>query len=517
MSTPTLTDSPETAAPASIAADLSHCAERTRTVVESLGLTRSHLLRLIGRATPERLAALDTLLGLGRRTRRTAIREVLVKLEDRLDVDLGSDQLRGGAARVGAHLASVFGAILGIGCGYIVIGGLLEGDSLMLGDSAGPMGLVIFLGVLALLATFEALHVSAAILKIADLGALSEKYPRAAELHRRFHTDDGLARFLAGRQLIVVGTVFLCSSLSSFPDLTYLPFTDIPLPSMLLPLIVIGMPGALFVLWYGQLAPQFIATRHAVQLTNTRLAGFAFRLAYGLEAAGLARVGFWVAAWDTTTEKIPFSAALRWRQSAEEVDGVGIVGLVRDWTVDAAGVELRATSTQRVYETGLTAVTDGSMLIPGAPAQLRLEAEGAGASGRPVQLAPTEHREELLPTGARRFHKPLVSAIGSFDEGDTLLIRLAAKYTSGVGQDVVHVEHPVRFVAFLVTPTAMPREMAPATLRTFNVGTGLGDLTEIAAEPVEPVEGPDGVPVLNHVIDFPPPNTLYVLDWEVVL
>jgi hypothetical protein len=513
MPTATLEETPQPTA-RRLPDDLSHCARLLQAAVGSLNLTRPYLLQLIGGATQDRIEALDVLLGSGREARRNAIREVLTKLEDRLDVELGSDQLQGWATRTGRHLASALGAALGIACCYLVVGGLLEGDSLMLGDSSGPAGLGLFGLVLAILATFEALHVSAAILKIADLGALAEKHPRAAALHRRFHTDDGLARFLAGRQLVVVGTVFLCSSLSSFPGMETLPFTDVSIPPFFHPFLAIGLPGALFVLWFGQLAPQFIATRHAVQLTDTRLAGLAFRLAYGIEAAGLARVGFWASAWDKATEKIPFSAALRWRQAAEEVDGVGVVGVVRDWRAGSNGYELRATTTLRVYQAGLASLTDGSMLVPGVPSQLQLDAEGSRADGEHIGLMPTDHREEILPTGDRCFHKPLVRAIGSYRRGDTLRVNLTAQYSEQVWHDVVHVEHPMRFVSFLVTPEAVPQTMRPATLRSFHVGDDLGDLTELASEAIEPVIGPDGISMIDHVIDFPAPHTLFILDWE---
>jgi hypothetical protein len=495
--------------------NLDRYAKRLRSTVNELGISRTQLVQLLNGPSPAELGALDAMLSGGSAAGRDAVREVLIRLEDRLGANLGSGELCSRLDLVGKHLASVVGGILGVFCCYIIVGGLLAGQSLLLGNGAGPAALLLFMAVLAVLATFEALHVSAAILKIADLGALAERHPRAAALHRRFHTDDGLARFLAGRQLVVVGTVFLCSSMSSFPNMTELPFTSIPVPPQLHPLLVVGMPGALFVLWFGQLAPQFIATRHAVKLTDTRLAGLAFRLAYGFEAAGLARVGFWASAWDTTAERIPFSAALLWKQAAEDVDGVGAVGLIRDWSVDSESAELRATSALRVYKAGSTSITDTSMLVPSAPSSLTLEADARRGDGGAIDLLPTERREEDLAGGDRRFHVPLTSAIGSFRPGDVLRVKLAAKYGSPVWQDIVHVDEPVRFVAFLVRPSCRPREMPPATLRTFEVGDGIGDVTEISAESIEPTDGPDGVPMFSHVVDFPLPKTLFVLEWRV--
>jgi hypothetical protein len=495
-------------------ADIARSTSEVEAATNGLGLRPSDLQQLVAAETSDQETAVGFLLG-GSRPKLGALRDVLERLEDRLGRDLGAAELISPAGRAGRRLADIVGAVTGLACGYIVIGGLIDGQSLLLGHGSGPLGLLLFLFVLLVLAMFEALHVAAAMLKIADLGAVAARYPRAAALHRRFRTDHGLARFLAGRQMVVIVTVFFCSPLSSFPHLTTWPLTDIPLPGVIRPLVAVGMPGALFVLWLGQLLPQFLATKHAVGLTDSRVVGLAFRLAYMLEASGLARSGFWLASWDRGGEDIPSSAALRWKQAATEIDGFGNVGLIREWLTSSSGTRLTASSSIAVFRPGIASLTDGSMLIPGSPARWVLEASGSNDDGA-VALVPSDYREETLPTGDRRFHKPLMSAVGSFKPGDALQLQLQAEYTSAVGQDLVHVERPVRFLIFRVMPDAAPHSITAATLRTFAVGDGLGDLTE-SAWPlrIEPVTGPGGLPVLQHVVDFPSPNTLYVLDWEI--
>jgi hypothetical protein len=501
--------------------DLERSAARVRVALEHEGLTMADLRQLVGARDAEQLRALDYLAGATSAgempaTGRSVVRDMLIRLEDELGLDLGSRQLAGLGTRVGRRAADVVGALVGLACGWIVIGGLIEGDSLLLGPRAGVAGLALFGLVLSLLGLFEALHTSATMLKIADLSALAERYPRAASLHRHFRTDHGLARFLAGRQMVVVFTVFVCSPLSSFPELTHWPLTGVPLPGPMHPLVAIGMPGALFVLWIGQLVPQFLATRRAVALTNARIVAAAFRLTYLLEGAGLARPGFWLVAWDRSTASIPSSPARRWEQSAQEVDGYGTVGMMRDWLVGPSATELHAASTIRMYRDGIATITDGSLLLPGAPVRLMLDAFGQREG--PLPLAASEHREETLPTGDRRFHKPIMSAVGSYRTGDSLRLSLDADYRTDPGRDLVHVERPARFVSFRVAPDTDPSSMRPAVLRSYSVGDGLGDLSEL--EPplrIEPTQTPNGVPVLEHVIHFPPANTLYILDWEIEL
>jgi hypothetical protein len=498
--------------------DLDHCVDRLGALIEREGLELDDVCQLLGRMGPDQDRAVQFLLGQAPTARGSDVRDVLQRLEDHLGVYLGSRALAGRTTRIGRRAADVLGALVGILCFYIVVGGLIEGDSLLLGDSLGAGGLLVFGAVLVMLGLFEALHTSATMLKIADLGGIADRHPRAAALHRHFHTDHGLARFLAGRQMVVVFTVFICSPLSSFPHLSHWPLTDAALPGLLRPFVAVGMPGALFVLWFGQLLPQFVATRHAVRLTDARVVTAAFRLAYLLEAVGFARPGFWLASWDRTSERIPSSPALRWKQSAEELEGFGAIGVIRAWNLTLSGARLSATSTTRLYRGDMSTITDGSSLVPGAPTRLTLDAAASRSEGEALALGPSEYREEVLPSGDRRFHKPLFAAVGSLQHGDTLRLNMNAMFSDDPGRDLVHVDRPQRFVMFRVTPDVMPSIMSPGQLRRYAVGDGLGDLTEIGTPIlVEPRWTPDGLPVLEHIVRFPTPNTLYVFDWQVDL
>ncbi|HEY3827792.1 MAG TPA: hypothetical protein VGL57_01220 [Solirubrobacteraceae bacterium] len=361
------------------------------------------------------------------------------------------------------------------------------------------------------------MHTSATQLKNADLGAVANQYPRAARLHRRFRTDAGLSRFLAGRQMVVIITVFFCSPLSSFPNLDHWPLTNVPLPGVVGALVTVGMPGALFVYWFGQIIPQFLATRHAVALTNSRIVGLAFKGAFALESLGLSRPGVWIAALDRrSSTPIPSSPALRWQQATHEVDGYGVVGIVREWRLGSDTSRLNATTSMRVYQRA-SSFTDGSMLLPGAPTELVLQAD-AVRDEHALSLQATEHREEILPTGDRRFHKPILPAVGSFLHEDAIRISMGAVYSGVVGRDLVVVDRPARFVLFRVATDCLPSAVSPALLRSYRVGDGLRDVVETGSPLViEPEEGAEGRFVINALVLFPAPGTLHTLDWEVLL
>jgi hypothetical protein len=440
---------------------------------------------------------------------------VLELLEDLLGVNLGADRLSSPLVRAGRRLADVVGVVAMLFAGYIVVGGLIEGDSLLLGKSAGLTGLGLLLVMVSTLGLFEALHTSATMLKIADLGAVAERHPRAAALHRNFHSDAGLARFLAGRQMVVILTVFICSPLTSFPHLTHWPLISAELPAVVRPVIAVGLPGALFVLWFGQLAPQFLASRHAVQLTDTRIVTLAFRAAYGLESLGLARPGFWMAAWDHATQTLPGSPARRWRESAEELVGYGATAIVREWIVRSFGSELHASSSSRVFRHGINTVVDGTLLAPAGAAQIAISATAARGE-RPVPLRSTMHREEVLPSGDTRFHKAISGALGSYRSNDVLRVALDADYGTDPGRDIVYIARQVRFVLLRIEVDHVPQAITAATLRIYAVGDDLADRTELGPPVVlEPTITDEGCAVIEHVVHFPAPGTLLTLDWEV--
>ena len=497
--------------------DLHFCASKLMETAESAGLSSADLTQLLSDATEEEQAALSAIIaGDGDPPPRKATVGALVRLEDALGVDLGSSSLHGRWSGAGRRAADLIGLVLGPFCGYLVVAGLIEGDSLLLGDSVGPFGLVLFVALLALLGLYEALHTSATQLKLADLGAVADQFPRAAQLHRRFRSDSGLSRFLAGRQMVVIVTVFFCSPLASFPSLTHWPLTDAPLPGVVRALVAVGMPGALFVYWFGQIIPQFLATRHAVKLTDSRIVGLAFKGAFALESLGVARPGVWIAGLDhTTSTPIPSSAALRWQQAAGEVDGHGVVGIVRDWRIGEDGSQLSASTNIRVYQPG-SSLTDASMLVPGSPAELMLRAE-ASRGGGGLALQATDHREEILQSGDLRFHKPVLPSVGSFHENDSIRVAMTANYRGTVGHDLVIVDRPARFVLFRVATDFLPASVPPAVLRTYRIGDGLGDLDALGGERVlEPVVEADGQVVITALIAFPAPGTLHILDWEVL-
>jgi len=151
-------------------------------------------------------------------------------------------------------------------------------------DGHPALLMIIFFAVVALLAYLEGLQV--AIMALIDANRSNFRHlPRAYNNHRLAMANHGLnvQRFMVGRQFFVVFVVFLGAQLTTYSELKI----DW-LPNFLYVLIIqTGMPGVLFVLSFGQLMPQLIASTHPVTFMNLPGSWAVIHMALGFEAAGV--------------------------------------------------------------------------------------------------------------------------------------------------------------------------------------------------------------------------------------
>src|SRR4029077_15052257 len=87
-----------------------------------------------------------------------------------------------------------------------------------------------------------------------------------------------------------------------------------------------GIAGALFLLWFCQLTPQFFANRWLMHFMNNWVISKLFSAALFIEAIGVTRPGGWIAEHVPAEPTIPVSAEERYRQAVEEIEGTGTVG-----------------------------------------------------------------------------------------------------------------------------------------------------------------------------------------------
>lgn len=499
-------------------------AKELRTAAAECGLGADEVVQLLW-ADPEvrqhlshaELAAeTRRIFGESGKGRPQALALIAKRLGDAVGRTFDHKRVVGPGQRALSRLSTVVGGMIFLVVSYLVIGGLALGESHLLGDQGGVVSLVAFFASLLVLGLFEALHISVTQLKTSDLTGVALTHPLALRLHREFRDNFGIQRFLAGRQIAVIFTVFLISAITAFPDMETWPLTETSLPGVVRPLLAIGVPGAFFTLWLAQLAPQFIATERPLTLMSARVVGVAFRIALVLEAIGLGKPGFWISdALPDAEEKPPSSPGKRWAESASEVEGLGVVGIKRFWRVGPERSGLEAETITAFFGDGRQSWIDRSIMLPGAAEHLELDMTLRGQNAE-FGLFQTGLSEERLQSGDRRLHKSAIPAVGAFGPGDSLSTRLSASFAGPISRDVVHTDRPVRYLLLRVEPASEPAHMPPAHLWTYRVGDGVTDLTP-EGEPllILPSMEDRGLPVIEHVVVFPQANTLYVFEWEI--
>jgi len=160
----------------------------------------------------------------------------------------------------------------GIGNGYAA----LDGHPAVL--------FIVFIIVVTLLAYLEGLQI--AIMELQNEDRNAWRYmPRAFNNHKLATANSHLnvQRFLVGRQFFVVFVVFLAAQLTTYSDLEVA-----WLPNWLFIIIIqTGLPGVLWVLSFGQLMPQLIASTHPVVMMNLPGSWSVIQMALMFESMGV--------------------------------------------------------------------------------------------------------------------------------------------------------------------------------------------------------------------------------------
>jgi hypothetical protein len=450
----------------------------------------------------------------------SALRRLLEEIEALLDVEFDLSPLDTRRTRLGKALAEAVAVGLFVFMTYIVIGGLLERQSALLKAQSALVALVVFAALLALLAVVEALHISVTLLRLKDLNAVKDEFPRTYLLHRIFQHERGTRRFLAGRQLMVIITVFLAAQITSFPHMHTLPGTKLELPTWFRSIFLErGIAGALFVLWFGQLTPQFVANKTPKSFMNHRSIEVLFRFALFLESLGLARPGEWLSRRIEVEPQIPLSPQERYRQAVEEIEGVGTLGVKKVW-------KLSDTSASLVYErstvfarAGFQGTSDHSLSVHGDVENLRSETRLLGADGTARALSVEGPNQVRTRDGRLIISQAARPRIGTFQPRDVLLSKISLEFHRAFGVDVVSITEPTKYVMFRVVLGGSPESVDGARVQGFKGGDAF-DVGALAGrrpfvdEDLALLTDDDGAPYFEYAAFYPDVNTHYVLAWE---
>merc|ERR1712113_392946 len=134
-------------------------------------------------------------------------------------------------------------------------------------------------------------------------------------------TDEAMGRFLCGRQILVIFTVYLASQVTAFQDLTVWPFTDVPVPDFFYATVVkTGLPAAIVLFALSQLLPQLMAVSHPQLVLRLPGAIVITGLALTVEWVGLARCVSLIS--DLIRKCMPESYMVLFNKEIEEMLGV---------------------------------------------------------------------------------------------------------------------------------------------------------------------------------------------------
>jgi hypothetical protein len=446
--------------------------------------------------------------------------ESLLEVEIPDDLFKKASSIRSRLWRLGTSFFALFLLLL---LGYLVVGNLLTGQSSLI--HFGLAALVVFVCLLIFLGAVEALHISVTTLRLKDLYESREQFPRTFALHQIFRSELGTRRFLAGRQFMVITTVFFIAQLTSFPNAHRWPGTSVMIPQSLSPVLFTlflryGIAGAILVLWIAQLAPQFVANRCPQGLMNLPPITWLFKVALGIESLGLTRPGEWLSSWAPEESRIPISPEERYRQAVEQVEGWGTLGLRKCWTISSGGARVDYSSATVVNKSDVSQVADSGLLLSlesVSDLDRSWSLQSIDGSSPIGDLAIQQDEEQSLFGWWRHWNVTLIPQIGRFQPGQLVC---AAATVNGVstGEDGFLISRPTKFLFFRMKITELPTHLGNphvAIFRSENVldsdGEELKPVDEFDLDIIQ--DGSDYH--IQYTVLYPDVGTYHHIRWDV--
>jgi Silicon transporter len=448
-----------------------------------------------------------------------AFRELIREIETLLNVEIDPSALDPPWVHVVKAAPKVVAAILFVVTSYVILGGLLSGESDLISDPA--FAFLAFLFLLSLLAAVEALHISVTLLRLKDLNAVRDEYPRTFASHKIFRHEHGTERFLAGRQLFVIVTVFFAARLTSFPGMDTVPLLDWTFPEWFRKLFLeYGIAGALFLLWFGQLTPQFFANRRPKAFMNSWAIAKLFKLALVLESIGITDPGGWFANRVSAEDSIPVSAEERYRQAVEEIDGAGAVGVKKVWTISGDDRATLTCETSFVFAApGTEGTSDETIAVAGPVTRLDGAAELLSEDGTQREIVASGPQLQAREDGSGVVVQSVQPRFGSFAKGDVLILRTELEFPESSGFDQTSITRPTQYMLVRVELRGEPKAVRGARVQGYELGERptaevLAGKRPIFDEDLELIIQDDGTPCFEYVRFYPGSREHILLAWD---
>lgn len=411
---------------------------------------------------------------------------------------------------------------------YMVLGGIATGQSSLLRNSDPFLAFAVLLFLILLLGSLEGLQISITILRLKELDHFSSEYPRAYKLHKKFKSEERVKQFLAGRQLLVIIVVFFAAQLTSFPHMKTFPGTSVEFPPgtdwLQVILLRLGILGALFVLWIGQLIPQFLANKHPIWFLNLPPMGPILELSLIFDSLGFTRPGDWPTKLLKGGEYILPSSRERYSQELQG-NGYGILALKKEWDIDVNCAKLCYNSTIVFVKPGFQKVTDWNLeLLGGVPRKIYSDAqllqnewkENIEADpNRSALIQQSTATEERFANGSTRKHivHEVVATRGSFKPNDVLQVttEIECDYASA---DRIRIPRPTQLIIFRLKVKGNP-SIIRGRVKMYKEDEVLGENAILLLDNELPQQRHGETTILEYSSLYPETHVYYDFEWEV--
>ena len=454
-----------------------------------------------------------------------ALRLVAMDIENMLYVELPVQLLEIRLVKYGRIARSGLSILLFISVFYMVVGAILTEPSNLIGtNNANPVVAIGVLMVLILiLGMFEGLQISIATLRYKDLYSLRWKYPQAYSINTMFRGVLSTNRFFAGRQLFVVIIVFVAAQLTSFPSIQTWPLTDVPFPQWMSPwfetvFYKLGILGALFVLWLGQLTPQFLANTNPQRFLNLFGARFMLSLALIVDSLGLTDPGKWFARrWKGQEEYISPSPIERYQSNTISERGYGRVGLKKVWTIHRNSATLDYHSTIIFTQPGFQTITDEALFIKGSAINITpnrtLYNQDDSIPNREVVASFFYTSPIPNDSGWNCVTQQLEPSYGEFLKDDILSTDIRVVFDQAE-EDQISILQPTKYILFRAKFTEAPKTVN-AGVKVVKIDESISKYDLINDKQFKVRQSKHGTLYVQYIEFYPEVGNNYIFSWEV--
>jgi hypothetical protein len=451
-------------------------------------------------------------------TKQGDIDELYRALRDWAHLDLPPKPPGSRSRTIGRSIRTLVAVVFVGFTGYIVIGGILAGQAEL--EGVNPL---VLLGVLALvlvlLALVEGLEIAVTKNSERRLDQVAKEYPRAHQVNTSV-VGTATTKFLSGRQVLVILLVFIVAHLTSFPNMTKWPGTQIDFFEWMMPwfpqaFLRWGLLGAFLVVWLGQLLPKLIAQRRSREFMNMRSSAALARLSVELERTGLTWLSTAISDRFPEEEELPASQRELYRMNLAG-RGLGVLRHSVNVEFDANEREASVEDSRSFHLSRSYDEIGGSIEFPWTRVSSRRHE--------------WQYQKLFLPDGSESQATLLCEADSpSYQSGSTYNWRVAPKQGIFEPGHVVCFKIkfsfsgvPVRASDSLRIELSSPvRQLEVfATFRVWRAKKAWISMTRMGeSEPYDrirllPIETNEHLARFHFICDFPELGTVYSLDWQ---